>query len=178
MKRIWAKIKDTAYSVSSDGLVRNDNTNCLKTLGIDRYGYQNVELHCNGKRSFPGVHRLVANAFIPNTFNKPQINHKDGNKLNNNVSNLEWATAKENMEHASRNDLLHHKFSYEERMNRKLNKSNVDKRKRSILVRETWTEYQSIADCCKATNSRKRSVQRVLNGERKTHNGLHFEYVN
>lgn len=178
MKRVWAKIKDTVYSVSNDGLVRNDNTNILKTLGKDRYGYPNVKLYCDGKRTHPSVHRLVANAFIPNTLNKPQINHKDGNKCNNYVNNLEWVTAKENMEHASRNDLLHHKLSYEERMDKKLNKNDVNKRKRHILVRETWTEYQSIADCCEATNSRRKSVERVLNGERKTHNGLHFEYVN
>lgn len=63
------------------------------------------------------IHRLVAETFIPNPENKPTVNHKDGNKLNNNVDNLEWATHSENMQHAFKTGLNHstkgHKVSEE-----------------------------------------------------------------
>ena len=62
--------------------------------------YYQVALFKNGKRKNFSVHRLVANEFIPNTENKPFINHIDGNPSNNHVSNLEWCTPKENTIHA------------------------------------------------------------------------------
>lgn len=63
-------------------------------------GYWKVELQVSGKRKSLRVHRLVAEAFIPNPDNKPNINHKDGNPLNNFVGNLEWCTQRENVIHA------------------------------------------------------------------------------
>lgn len=68
---------------------------CTPTI-TNTSGYASVRLP--GKNHL--VHRLVALAFIPNPDSKPQVNHKDGNKRNNNVSNLEWVTAEENMKHA------------------------------------------------------------------------------
>lgn len=65
--------------------------------------YFMVDLCKNNKKTRKSVHRIVAVAFIPNPENKPYINHKDLNKMNNNVSNLEWCTPKENCIHACRN---------------------------------------------------------------------------
>lgn len=63
-------------------------------------GYKVIRLHKNGEVLKRGVHRLVAEAFIPNPYNKKTVNHKDGNKQNNCVENLEWATYRENNKHS------------------------------------------------------------------------------
>ena len=78
--------------------------------------YFAVMLHMNNKSYCRKVHRLVAEAFIPNPDNLPQINHKDGCKTNNHVSNLEWCTYQANMQHAVRTGLTHpHQWTDEER---------------------------------------------------------------
>ena len=71
------------------------------------YGYMLVDMRKNGKRYMRLVHRLVADAFIPNPNNLPQINHKDGNKSNNCIDNLEWCTYKQNIIHSWKNGLSH-----------------------------------------------------------------------
>lgn len=67
---------------------------------LDKYGYHKVVLSVNRKCFYRTIHRLVAETFIPNPDNLPQVNHIDGNKLNNNVDNLEWITPRENVIHA------------------------------------------------------------------------------
>ena len=106
MNEIWRKIEGfEKYEVSNLGRVRSLNyrqTGESKTLRLckNSTGYLHVDLYKNGNRYYKKVHRLVANAFIPNIDNKPQINHIDGNKINNRVDNLEWVTASENIHHA------------------------------------------------------------------------------
>lgn len=68
--------------------------------------YSRVYLFVNSKKKSKYIHRLIAQAFIPNLENKPEVNHKDGDKSNNNKSNLEWATRSENMRHAVDTKLL------------------------------------------------------------------------
>lgn len=86
------------YEVSSDGEVRNKNGFMLKPCK-DKDGYLYVSLHRNKKGHFVFIHRLVAKAFLNNPDNKPQVNHIDGNKMNNATSNLEWVTSSENNKH-------------------------------------------------------------------------------
>ena len=80
------------------------NKNVAKRIGFS--GYFLVNLSINGKCKTFSLHRLIANAFIENRQNLPVVNHLDGNKLNNNVDNLEWTTYKGNIEHAKENCLL------------------------------------------------------------------------
>jgi len=68
--------------------------------------YYSYKLRKNMKTYLFLAHRLVAQTFIPNKHNKPEVNHKDGNGLNNNIDNLEWVTHKENMQHAGENKLM------------------------------------------------------------------------
>ena len=75
---------------------------------ITKDGYLKVGLTTNGITKKFYVHRLVASQFIENPQNLPQVNHKDGNKLNNNVSNLEWCTKEQNQNHAVENNLMQH----------------------------------------------------------------------
>ena len=78
----------------------------LLKLNDDRSkGYLIVTLCKNGKRKTYRVHRLVAETFIDNLENLPQVNHKDGNKYNNHINNLEWCSCKENIRHAWKNKL-------------------------------------------------------------------------
>ena len=92
---IYKKIKNRDnYSVSNLGNVRNDKTGRMLKFFTKSNGYQQVQL---GRANNPQyVHRLVAEAFIDNPCNRPQVNHINGNKSDNSVENLEWVTASEN----------------------------------------------------------------------------------
>lgn len=100
MKEMWKAVKgyEGLYDVSNFGRVRSLINN--KILKPDIGLYKVVTLYKNKQRKRFYIHRLVAFSFIENKENKPMVNHIDGNKLNNNVSNLEWCTCQENNKHA------------------------------------------------------------------------------
>ena len=104
-KRIKSLQRTIVYS---SGSVRLQNSKLLKTRISN--GYLGVTLRKMNKTRTTSLHRLIAEAFIPNPENKPQVNHIDGNKLNNCIENLEWATASENTIHAIQNGLLGIKY--------------------------------------------------------------------
>ncbi|MCI8618344.1 MAG: hypothetical protein HFJ60_08980 [Clostridia bacterium] len=108
-EEIWKDIEgyERGYQVSNLGRVRSfkyKNEKILK-FNYDKQGYLLVHLCLNGVRRCKKVHRLVAQAFIENKNNKTYVNHKDGNKQNNNSNNLEWVTPSENNIHAFRTRL-------------------------------------------------------------------------
>ena len=90
------------YKVSNYGRVKSfqGRDERLLTIDTNNANYAKVLLSKDGRGKTLLVHRLVATAFIPNSNNKPQVNHKNGNKLDNRVENLEWSTCSENTQHA------------------------------------------------------------------------------
>ena len=88
------------YSITESGDVINAQGKTLAYVVNKQTGYKTVSLWKNNKGSSKTIHRLVATAFIPNPTNLPEVNHIDGNKLNNHVSNLEWITPSGNRQHA------------------------------------------------------------------------------
>ena len=113
-EEIWKPIEgyEGLYEVSNTGRVRSidryDSRNHFRRgrilkLSYDTVGYLIVGLHSNGKKKTYLVHRLVAPAFIPNPDNLPQVNHRDEDKTNNRVENLEWCDSKYNLSYGTRN---------------------------------------------------------------------------
>lgn len=94
MEKRYFKVvdKNDSYSVNQNGIIINNKSGKIVKQRVDKYGYLRVNLEAS--------HRLVAQAFIPNPENKPEVNHKNGCKTDNRVENLEWCTRLENIEHA------------------------------------------------------------------------------
>lgn len=90
------------YLVNREGEVFSIRSNRLISQRLDRYGYPRVNLYEGTKNHTVTVHRLVAKAFVPNPVNLPEVNHIDGDKMNNNADNLEWVTSSQNQRHAFR----------------------------------------------------------------------------
>ena len=173
MLATWSKINGFPnYSVSNTGEIRNDISGEIKNPFISRTGYYNVDLYRNGKRSKFRVHRLVGEAFVDNPDNKTQINHIDGNKLNNNAMNLEWVTASENMQHAFKHGLAKPSLGMLGKHN-----PNAGRKGKPVRIVETGEEFSSITECEKAINGNNRHICDCLSGRQQTHRGYHFEYI-
>ena len=103
MKEIWKDIEgyEGLYQICTMGRVRSVRNNVILKSKIERNGYERVILSTNNIPKGYFIHRLVANAFIPNPDNLPQVNHKDENKANNRVDNLEWCDGKYNINYGT-----------------------------------------------------------------------------
>ena len=102
----------THHTITSEGVVTNTKTNHIKSHWIGANGYYHVDIQENGKATKFALHRLLATHFIDNPLNKRTVNHIDGNKLNNALSNLEWATVAENSQHAYDTGLQPYRRNY------------------------------------------------------------------
>lgn len=155
-----------AYLVYENGDIFSTKTNkFLKPW--EHAGYYYVTLRKDGKSYNKSVHRIVAKYFIPNLSNYPVVNHKDENKLNNDVSNLEWCTYRYNLmygENAPSNNI---KIAQELRNRRVIQFS---------LSGEKINEYLSLKEASKRTNTIYTSISKCCAGFYKTAGGFKWKY--
>lgn len=169
---IWKDIKnyENEYQVSNLGRVKSKRSNIIIKNILDSTGYLICTLSVVNKRKKVLVHRLVAQEFIENTNNKPQVNHVDGDKTNNHYSNLEWVTPKENTKHAwnlglaSVSDL--HKEVARKTMSNTMSKKVVDL--------QTGIFYDSLKKAVEAINSNYNTEKTRI---RQNNNTKRFNYI-
>lgn len=167
MEEIWVDIKgyEGIYQVSNLGRVKNVQRNKIRKLNSVN-GYYQITLSKNGVKKNRMVHRLVLENFCPvENMENLQVNHIDENGFNNCLTNLEWLTAKENVNYGT--GIARRAYT------QKIHNS----RAKPIQNMETGEEYISIRECSRITGIDKASLARVLNGTQHTAGGYHWEYI-
>jgi|688.fasta_scaffold872797_1 hypothetical protein len=167
MQEVWKDIVgyEESYQVSNLGNVKalrrkftpNGATRFteekLANLYINRHGYVKVQISKNSKQKQVSVHRLVAIAFLPNNENKPEVNHIDGNKLNNKIDNLEWSTRSENVIHGIKNNLI------------QVKKRGLHNMSKVVINIENGIFYDCIIDASESINIDYNKLRNRLNGK-------------
>lgn len=161
MKEIWKDCKgyEGLYQVSDQGRIWSVRSQNYLNPWKDGSGYWTVQLFAkNGKRKTEKVHRLVAIAFIPNPDNLPQVNHKDENKGNPCVDNLEWCNAKYNANYGTRNERI------------------IKSQEKKVYCVELNKVFDSIKAAQEELRIKGHHIGEVCNGKRKSCDGYHWEW--
>jgi len=157
----YGKVKSLQRKVNTRNVGGRISKEKILKSSLNAYGYPLVVLCCNNIRTTTLVHRLVAKAFINNLNNCPQVNHKDGNKQNNKLENLEWVTQSENEKHAYRTGLKSKRG--EKNCFAKLTQKAVMDIRGKIKDKENTKKYRTIiADSYNVTE---RTISRIVNNE-------------
>ena len=185
MEEIWKDIPgyEGLYKVSNLGNVKSVSprsrlNNCQQTELIMKQilsssGYYHVQLYKPGcKASTKLTHILVATSFVENKGNKPQVNHKDGNKTNNVFTNLEWVSRSDNIKHAYQNNLLSSpmkgRYGEAHPTSKAVNQFSLE----GSFIRS----WGSISDAARAYNTDPRNICECLSGRNKTCKGFVWKY--
>lgn len=155
------------YQVSNTGIVRNKITGHILKPQSDKKGYLRVTLSRKNVQVTLKVHRVVAIAFIENSKNLPQVNHKDGNKENNSVDNLEWISNYDNMQHAKKHGLTNHV-------------ENAGRKRRPVAgisnSGET-IEFNLLAEAAETCHVSRSNLCSALKGKRNMCGGYKWKYI-
>lgn len=181
IKEIWKNIRDyTPYQVSNHGRVKNGKTGKILKPRLSEWGYEQVCLYKQGN-NWLYVHKLVADAFIPNPDKKPRVNHINGKKTDNHQENLEWVTVSENNKHAYSTGLK----TVSDKVRDNAKKLGTDPKTRqaaydrhpNIRIVETGEVFESNISVAERIDCNVQNVWACLHGKQKSCKGYHFEYV-
>lgn len=148
---------ENMYAVTEDGRVWSYKSNKFLKQTLLNRGYLQVELYNNGVGKKFLIHRLVAEAYLPNPDNLPQVNHKDENRQNNSVENLEWCTEKENDNYGNRN--------------KNIARANAT----AVRCVELDRIFESISEAARELNLCTSNICRCLKKQSRTTGGYHWE---
>lgn len=162
---IWKDIKgyEGLYQASNQGNIRNAQTWVVLRPANNNNKYPTVSLSKNGEKHSKNVHKLIASTFIPNPLNLPQVNHKDEDKTNNCVDNLEWCSNSYNCNYGTRNKKVAKKIK------KHIIQSNLDG--------EEIMCWFSLTDAHDSTNISISKISECLKGKRKTYGGYIWKYA-
>lgn len=161
MKKAIVEIGKKSFLVYEDGTVYNQRNHKLSHYKRPNgYIYVEVVVKEKEKRKKIALHRLVAQAFLPNPNNLPEVNHKDGNPLNNHVANLEWVTGSQNQYHS-----------------RYILKNESGFKNTPVYCKELKKSYSTTREAWRDTGVNYSHISECANGKRKTAGGYHWERV-
>lgn len=163
----WAKTEFEGYYVSDTGMVKSPRK--ILTQNEDHKGYKRVQI----KDKWVSVHRLVAKAFIPNPDNKPQVNHKDTNKTNNYVDNLEWVTNAENHAHKMEHGLNDNATKALRKYTKSIQKRVTQYTKDGEFV----AEHESLQSAARSVGTNASNIMEVCRGKRKSCKGFIWKEI-
>lgn len=166
---IWKPIKDyeNLYEVSNYGNIKSLKYNKEKLLKpyMTSTGYYKIDLRKNNIRKIRPIHKLVAEAFLENPKNLSEVNHKDGDKTNNNMNNLEWVTRAENIKHSYKTGLHIHLPDC-----KPVNQIDIN-------TGQILNNYKSINDAAKHLNIRHESISACINGVTNSYGGYKWKII-